>query len=144
MTSLGPIKREDLNDFIVSSSITVQYGFITGFLLGGYAAGQRASLQFLAENQHEAPRNRAQALQYHRNKNYKMMAAFVSGGMRRGIQLGAVAVAYSIIKKGLEGGRFREIKGLVQLNGYFDDFIAGSLVGSSFFLVSSTQIYSYL
>ncbi len=136
MTTIGPVRREDLNDFFVSSSITVQYGFVTGFLLGGYSAGQRASLQFLAENQHEMPRSRAQALQYHRNKNYRMMAAFAVGGMKRGIQLAGVAAAYSAIKKGLELVRERGI--LTRMNGHFDDLVAGSLVGSSFFVLSST------
>lgn len=135
MTTIGPIRREDLNDFFVSSSMTIQYGFITGFLLGGYSAGQRASLQFLAENQHEMPRTRAQALLYHRNKNYRMMAAFATGGIKRGLQLATVAAAYSTIKTGLEIKRDNSL--LVKLNGNFDDFIAGSLVGSSFFLLSS-------
>lgn len=136
MTTLGPIRREDLNDFIVSSSMTIQYGFMCGFLLGGYSAGQRASLQFLAERQHIIPRTRAEALLYHRDKNYKMMAAFGSGGFRRGLQLASVAATYSIIKKALEIGRTNEINVLTRLNGNFDDFIAGSLVGSLFFMIS--------
>lgn len=140
MTTIGPVNREDLNNFLVSSSMTLQYGFITGFLLGGYSAGQQASLQFLAENQHEMPRTRAEALQYHRNKNYRMMAAFATGGAKRGIQLAAVAAAFSIIKKGLQVGRDRKLFGFKQFNDKFDDLIAGSLVGSSFFLVSSKHV----
>lgn len=135
MTSIGPIHREDLNDFIVSSSIPIQCGFMAGFLLGGYSAGQKASIQFLAENQHEFPRTRAQALLYHRNKNYRMMAAFGTGGLKRGIQLASVATSFLIIKKGLELGIKRKDSSIR----YFDDLIAGSLIGSSFFLLSNPK-----
>lgn len=137
MTTIGPVSRDDLNNFIVSSSMTVQYGFLTGFLLGGYSAGQRASLQFLAENQHEMPKTRAQALQYHRNKNYRMMAAFGTGGFKRGAQLATVTAAWSLPKKGLEVNRTSEVPLIV--NSHFDDVIAGGLIGSSFFLLSSRK-----
>ena len=132
MTSIGALNRDDLNDFVVTSSLPIQCGFMVGFLLGGYSAGQRASLQFLAENQHEMPRTRAQALLYHRNKNYRMMAAFGTGGMRRGLQLAGVAATFLLIKKALHVGEFK-------FNRYFDDLIAGSLVGSSFFLLSNRK-----
>lgn len=137
MTTIGPISRDDLNNFIVSSSMTVQYGFLTGFLLGGYSAGQSASLQFLAENQHEMPKTRAQALQYHRNKNYRMMAAFGVGGFKRGGQLAAVTAAWSLLKKGLELSRESEMPLIA--NPLLDDVIAGSLIGSSFFLLSNRK-----
>lgn len=140
MTTIGPISRDDLSNFIVSSSMTVQYGFLTGFLLGGYSAGQRAALQFLAENQHEMPKTRAQALQYHRNKNYRMMAAFGVGGIKRGSQLAAVAAAWSLIKKSLELYRTTTNPNtLGQSNPHFDDLIAGSIIGPSFFLSSNTS-----
>ena len=143
MTTIGPIKRESLSNFIVSSSMPVQYGFLTGFLLGGYSAGQRAALQFLAENQHEMPKTRSQALQYHRNKNYKMMAAFGVGGIQRGLQLASVALAWSFTKKLLDVYRPRTIP--ILSNPHFDDLIAGSIIGSSFFLLSSArQKYFYL
>lgn len=139
MTSIGPLHRDDLNDFIVNSALPVQLGFMTGFILGGYAAGQRASLQFLAENQHEMPRTRAQALLYHRNKNYRMMAAFGTGGLKRGIQLAGVATAFLLIKKGLEIGRERPESPLKIVNRHFDDLIAGSIIGSSFFFLSNRK-----
>jgi hypothetical protein len=138
MTSIGQISRDDLDNFMVSSFMTVQYGFLTGFLLGGYSAGQRAALQFLAENQHEIPKTRAQAMQYHRNKNYKMMAAFGVGGIKRGSQLAAVAAAWSLIKKSLEFNRTTSSTPLL-VNPHFDDLIAGSIIGSSFFLLSNRR-----
>lgn len=136
MTTLGPLHRDDLNNFIVTSALPIQCGFMAGFLLGGYAAGQRASLQFLAENQHEMPRTRAQALLYHRNKNYRMMASFSAGGLRRGLQLTAVATSFLLIKQGLEIGRQRYMPSITS---NFDDLIAGSLIGSSFFLLSNRK-----
>ena len=137
MTTIGPISRDDINNFIVSSSLPIQYGFITGFLLGGYSAGQRAALQFLAENQHEMPKTRAQALLYHRNKNYRMMAAFGFGGLKRGGQLAGVAGAWCLIKYSLEFNR--ESSKPVISNAHFDDIIAGSIIGSSFFFLSNTK-----
>ena len=143
MTTIGPIRRDDLNNFIVSSLMTVQYGFLTGFLLGGYSAGQRAALQFLAENQHEMPKTRAQAMQYHRNKNYRMMSSFGVGGIKRGSQLAAVAVGWSLIKKSLELNRTSSTP--IILNPHFDDLIVGSIIGSTFFLLSnSRQKYFHL
>lgn len=136
MTTLGPLHRDDLNNFIVTSALPIQCGFMAGFLLGGYAAGQRASLQFLAENQHEMPRTRTQGLLYHRNKNYRMMAAFGAGGLRRGLQLASVATSFLLIKKGLEIGRQKTGSSITS---QFDDLIAGSLIGSSFFLLSSRK-----
>lgn len=144
MTTIGPISRDDLNNFIVSSSMTVQYGFFTGFLLGGYSAGQRAALQFLAETQHEIPKTRAQAMLYHRNKNYRMMAAFGVGGVKRGSQLAVVAAAWSLIKKSLELNRTTSPNPIL-LTPHFDDLIAGSIIGSSFFLLSNrSQKYFHL
>lgn len=138
MTSLGPINRDALNNFIVNSALNVQYGFAVGFLLGGYAAGQRAALQFLAENQHEKPKTRAQALLYHRNKNYRMMAAFGTGGFKRGVQLATVGAAYSLIKKSLEISRS---EGIIPIkSSHFDDLISGTLIGSSLFLLSSISL----
>ena len=142
MTTIGPINREALNNFLVKSALNVQYGFAVGFLLGGYAAGQRAALQFLAENQHEMPKTRAQALLYHRNKNYRMMAAFGTGGFKRGVQLATVGAAYSLIKKSLE--IFRSEDMIPLKSSHFDDLIAGTTIGSSLFLLSSTYIFVLL
>ena len=139
MTSIGPLNRDDLNNFIVNSALPIQYGFMVGFLVGGYAAGQRASLQFLAENQHEMPRTRSQALLYHRNKNYRMMAAFGTGGLKRGVQLAGVATAFLLIKQGLAIGRKRVDSPLQHVSHYLDDLIAGSVIGSSFFLLSNRK-----
>lgn len=136
MTSIGPIRRDDLNNFLVNSSLTLQYAFLTGFLLGGYSAAQRASLQFLAETQHEVPQTKAQALQYHRDKNYRMMAGFGTGGVKRGGQLAADAGGYLAVKKGLEVARKEINSGPSE---HFDDMIAGSIVGSSFFLLSDKR-----
>lgn len=141
MTSLGMISRNDLNNFILSSSLNVQYGFMTGFLLGGFSAGQRASLQFLAENQHEMPKTRAQALMYHRNKNYRMMAAFGSGGLKRGLQLAAVGTAYSGVKKSFEIGRSFNNS---NWSPFFDDLLAGTIVGGAFFSLSSKLVFMSL
>jgi hypothetical protein len=140
MTTLGPVSRDDLNNFIVSSSANIQYGFMTGFLLGGFSAGQRASLQFLAENQHEMPKTRAQALMYHRNKNYKMMAAFASAGSKRGLQLATVAAAYSAIKKSIQVARLQNYS-FIPIHPHLDDLFTSTIVGGSFFLLSSNIIY---
>ena len=136
MTSIGPFNRDQISDFFVSSTLTAQYGFIFGFLLGGYSAGQRAALQFLAENQHEWPKTRAQALLYHRNKNYRMMAAFGAAGLRRGLQLTAVTLAYSLTKKSLE------IYHPTSQISHFHDLIAGTAVGATFFTLASKLMNS--
>lgn len=126
--------REELDRIILSSARNVQYGFAAGFLIGGYSAGQRASLQYLAEHQHELPQTRSEALQYYRNKNYRTMAAFGSGGIRKGVQLASVGLAYSGVKEILAAGRSF---GKYPLPSYTDDLVAGSTVGASFFTLSS-------
>lgn len=126
----GPLRAA-----FTSSAPLLQYGFVVGFLLGGYTAGQRGALQFLAEHQHELPRTRAQGLAFHRNKNYRMMAAFVSGGMRRGTQLALVAATYSATRIALEHGLQRRPSSL--LSPHVVDTVCGALVGSVLFALSS-------
>ena len=139
MTSIGPINRTELTNFLVDSSLTLQYAFLTGFLLGGYSTAHRAALQFLAETQHEIPQSRAQALQYHRDRNYRMMAGFGEGGLKRGGQLAVVAGGYLAVKKGLYVARRspRVYISSIVPSEHFDDLIVGSLIGSAFFLISS-------
>lgn len=135
MTTIGPFNRDTLSNFLSISTLNVQYCFAVGFLLGGYAAGQGAAIQFLAENQHEIPKTRAQALLYHRNKNYRIMAAFGTGGLKMGVKLAAVGSIYLIFKKSLEICRTEHI--LPESSSHFDDLISGTLIGSSLFLLSS-------
>ena len=135
MSTLGPISRDSLNNFLLNSCLHVQYGFTIGFIIGGYTSGHRAALQFLAENQHEMPRGRAQELIYRRNRNYKVMAGVGVGGFKRGLQLALVGAAFSAVKKALEAGREHEI--INKFTAHFDDLVAGTLLGSSLFLISS-------
>lgn len=107
----------------------IQYTFLTGFVLGGISAAQQASLQFLAENQHENLTKRSHAIAFHRARNYRMMAGFGVGGLQRGVQLAAVAVAYLGVKETII---FSNKKAST-----FDDIIAGSLVGASVFSLAS-------
>lgn len=110
----------------------LQYTFLTGFVLGGISSAQQASLQFLAENQHEHLTKRSHAIAFHRARNYRMMAGFGIGGCKRGLQLTAVAAAYLGVKEA--------INRLEPKVSQFGDLIAGAVVGSSVFSLASNRV----
>lgn len=115
----------------------LQYTFVTGFILGGFSAAQRASVQFLAEHQHETLRKRSEFVAFHRARNYRLMAAFGTGGVRRGAQLAAVAAAYLATKEGINWMRMR---GRLAFPAFLDNLIACSVLGGAVFAVGSTSV----
>lgn len=76
-----------------------------------------------------------------------MMAGFGVGGVKRGGQLVVVAAGYLSVKRGLELAREHSTLPLEAVpsdntinivpSEHFDDLIAGSIIGSSSFLLSS-------
>lgn len=115
----------------------LQYTFVTGFILGGFSAAQRASVQFLAEHQHETLRKRSEFVAFHRARNYRLMAAFGTGGVRRGAQLAAVAAAYLATKEGINWMR---MQGRLAFPAFLDNLIACSVLGGAVFAVGSTSV----
>jgi hypothetical protein len=116
----------------------LQYTFLTGFILGGFTASQKASLQFLAEHQHEKLSKRSEFVAFHRARNYRLMAAFGVGGLRRGFQLLAVGVAYLAGKEAsvLARKRFDFLSSL-KIPVFFDNLAVCSLLGGSAFAMGS-------
>ncbi len=109
----------------------LQYAFLTGFILGGFSASQTASLQFLAEHQHEQLSKRSEFVAFHRARNYRLMAAFGVGGVRRGSQLVAVAAAYLAAKEALSAAK-SQFKWTNKAKFADNAVICSLLVGSAF------------
>ena len=75
-------------------SIIVQAAAWAGFTFGGYIPARKAAYQFLAEHQHCLPRNRVEAILYFRKRNYKVLRAFMTAGMWRGLQTGMIGAVW--------------------------------------------------
>ena len=116
----------------------LQYTFLTGFILGGFTASQRASLQFLAEHQHERLSKRSEFVAFHRARNYRLMAAFGTGGVRRGVQLVAVAAAYLTAKDGIAFLR-QNLEFSFRIPRFLDNVAVCSLLGASAFAIGSKE-----
>ena len=113
----------------------LQYTFLTGFILGGYSAAQKASLIHLAEHQHETLKKRSEFVAFHRARNYRLMAAFGLGGGRRGVQLVAVAAAYLAGKEAVSWTRRRV--DAMEIPAFLDNFVVCSLLGAAAFAIGS-------
>lgn len=66
------------------------FGFVSGLLTGG----QRASLQFLAENAHRQPRTLQGWYFYNKTKNYRVALAGFTAGLKTAARLGAWTSAF--------------------------------------------------
>lgn len=76
-----------------------EYGFTVGFMIGAFSAARPAIIQFMAETQHEMPlKTRAEQIVYARNRNYHVLGAAGSAGMKRGIQLGLICAGYAMLR----------------------------------------------
>lgn len=73
-------------------------GMIVGSVIGMMRGGRRASLRFLAENAHRAPRTVEGWYFYNKTKNYKVMLEGLKGGLREGVKVGGLAGVYVIIE----------------------------------------------
>jgi len=112
----------------------LEYSFTIGFMLGGFTAGRQALLQHQAEHQHILPqlRKRSQWIQYLRNRNYRTMAAFGVGGVRRGAQMTAVGLLYSVVRHGLGLARSERPEMGWNVPVGSEDVAAGMVVGALF------------
>jgi len=82
-------------------------GFIVGSAIGMMRGGRAASLRFLAENAHRAPRTVEGWYFYKKTKNYRVMWGALKGGGIGGMKVGLVSLGYV----GLESGIGRHAPG---------------------------------
>ncbi len=140
--------RDTLDDSAAShlvKGVTIsQYAFYTGFLLGGYQAAQRASLQFMAEHQHALPgiRTRFHSSSLLRLRNAKISLAFANGGVVRGAQLASIGALFYGCKWAL--AKRHEAQSSTALEAAFDDVVAYTLVGSLLAVAGKGQRLYYL
>ncbi len=102
----------------------LEYCFTVGFMLGGFISGRQALLQFQAEHQHLLPlKRRSDYVMFVRNRNYRVMAKFGSGGMVRGSQMAAVGAVYETVRLGSE---------MIGFWPFAQDLLAGVATGGLF------------
>lgn len=139
----------------VSTTIRLgQYGLVTGFILGGFSGGRQASLQFLAEHQHELAgiRTPREAQSFLRLRNARIAWGFGRIGFWRGVQLGAVAAFYGTARAATHHlAHTIPLPIWHQRNGrridatVYGDVIAGGMTGSLFALAAGAgQKFYYL
>lgn len=112
----------------------LQWSAVAGFCIGGYNASRRAALQYAAENAVELAglKSRHDVLTYHRTQNYRIMGAFVRGGLARAASFFAVGLAFCGVREALllvDSGAARK----------FSDVAAGAAVGSALGIASNRQ-----
>lgn len=87
-------------------------GMIVGAAIGIMRGGRAASLRFLAENAHRAPRTVQGWYFYKKTKNYKVIWEGLKGGVKEGGRVGGLAGVYVGIEEGLGRTSMREWKEL--------------------------------
>lgn len=89
-------------------------GMIVGSAIGIMRGGRAASLRFLAENAHRAPRTVEGWYFYKKTKNYKVMWEGLKGGVKEGARVGGLAGVYVGIEEGMGrigAGEWKELGG---------------------------------
>lgn len=89
-------------------------GMAVGGAIGMMRGGRAASVRFLAENAHRAPRTVEGWYFYKKTKNYRVMWGGVRGGLREGGLVGGVAGVYAGVEEGLLRaglGEWKEVGG---------------------------------
>jgi hypothetical protein len=81
-----------------------------GAFLGMMRGSRVASLRFLAENAHRAPRTVRGWYLYHKTKNYRIMLGALKGGAREALKLGGLMLGWVAIEEGLERGGCGDVK----------------------------------
>lgn len=136
--------RLDADDLLRIAKLS-EYGFMTGFILGGGIGGQTAFRQFMAEHQHlfQASRKRSEWVALLRNRNYRVMAGFGQGGIVRGVQLGAMCALYGVVRTASASLRGHS-EGWPKDAVWLDDLASGLMAGSSFALSGRGHRIQYL
>jgi hypothetical protein len=91
--------------------ITLVGGACTvGVCLGVMRGSRKASLQFLAENAHRAPRTVRGWYLYNKTKNYKVMLGAIRAGSWEASRLGVTMLGWVLIEEVLERAGCGDIK----------------------------------
>lgn len=118
----------------------IQVSFYTGLMIGGWSGCRRAALQFHAEHQHALPgiQSRPELSAFLRLRNARVLLGGICGGVRRGLQLAAVASLFGGLKWAAAAGR--EAGGLrddaLPLAGHLDELAAAVGTGLAFALAA--------
>lgn len=128
---------------LARSMALIQCGFWTGFVLGGCLGVRRASLQFLAEHQHELPgiRTRREAAAFMRLRNSRIMLEFGRVGFRQGVKIAVVAGAFVLFRWGVSVARGKSIW---QIPPELDNLLAATATGSLLAVAGKGQRLYYL
>jgi len=89
-------------------------GMIMGGAIGVMRGGRAASLRFLAENAHRAPKTVEGWYFYKKTKNYRVMWGGLKGGVQGGGKVGGLAGVYVGLEEGLKWaglGGWKEVGG---------------------------------
>jgi len=109
----------------------MEYSFTVGFLLGGMTSGRQALLQFNAEHQHLLPlKKRSDFVMWVRNRNYRVMASFGTGGTVRGAQMAGVCALFSAVR--ITSASIRNWARVSDDVVWLDDVLAGMAAGGLF------------
>lgn len=96
-TEKRPVIRINVSDptLLLIPACASTLGFVSGLL----QSGQKASLQFLAENAHRQPTTLQGWYFYNKTKNYRVALAAARGGLRTAFKLGAWTGAFVGVKE---------------------------------------------
>ncbi|UZJ54707.1 hypothetical protein CBS101457_004027 [Exobasidium rhododendri] len=76
-------------------------GFTLGFGAGLYGGAKRSSLVFMAENAHRRPDTVQGWFFYNKTKNYRVLLAGITSGLKTGARVGFWTLAYVGIEYGI-------------------------------------------
>lgn len=75
---------------------------LAGFTMGGYRTASHASLQHIVENMHQLPKTKAGWFSYYRDRNFKVMSAFLTGGGKLSLKISAWCLTFVALQRTFE------------------------------------------